>query len=138
MPSAALKKADSINMQPKKLKTVKKTQKIGSALEGSVKDNYETKGYAPKWLPLKGQHHYRKLVQSLKDAGLYNPLDTGLIEQASAAYAETRDESLTFKERQSARDQYARLVAQLGERGGVKATVEEVGSEDDLKEFVLS
>lgn len=138
MATAALKKAESINIQPKKLKAPKKSSENGSVLVRSVKDNYETKGYAPKWLPLKGQHHYRKLVQSLKDAGLYNPLDTGLIEQAAAAYAETRDDTLTFKERQSARDQYARLVAQLGERGGVKATVEEVGSEDDLKEFILS
>ncbi len=137
MASAALKKTESINMQSKKLRELKSELKSGSVIPGSVKDDYLTKGYAPKWLTKIGQHHYRKLVVSLKDVGLYNPLDSGLIEQAAAAYSEARDASLSFKERQSARDQYARLVAQLGERGGVKATVEEAGSEDDLKEFIL-
>ena len=136
--AAAVRKTDGINMQSKKLKIAKKSEKKGTEFKSTEKTSYLKDGNAPKWLSAVGRYHYKKLVQSLKDVGLYNPLDTGLIEQAAAAYSESRDENLSFKERQSARDQYARLVGQLGERGGVKATLEEVGSEDDLKEFVLN
>lgn len=138
MGAAALKKADCINIQDKKLKVTKKTEKKVSVHRVSVEDEYVQSGPAPKWLTPVGKYHYKKLVQSLKDLELYNPLDNGLIEQAAAAYSESRDEELTFKERVAARDQYARLVEQLGKRGGLKARVEEVGSEDDLKEFILT
>lgn len=134
---AAARKTESINIHRKSLKVAKKVQEMDTEIKSTEKNNYLKNGNGPKWLNAVGRYHYKKLVQSLKDVELYNPLDVGLIEQAAAAYSESRDASLSFKERQSARDQYARLVGQLGERGGVKATLEEVGSEDDLKEFIL-
>ena len=138
MATAALKKADGINMQSKKLKTVKKTVKTVSEYRETEDEKYLKDGPAPKWLSPVGRYHYKKLVVNLKNAGLYNPLDSGLIEAAADCYAKMRDETLDSKTRMANKDQYSRLVAQLGERGGIGATVDEEGSEDDLREFILT
>lgn len=91
----------------------------------------------PKWLSPVGQYHYRKILKSLKDSGIYNPLDDGLIDMAAMLYGDARDKNNSLKDRRESIKLYAHVIKVLGNKGGQKEPAER-DPESDLEDFVRS
>lgn len=89
---------------------------------------------APAWLSQVGKNHYRQLTKQLTDAGMFNPIEKGLIEMLAKLYADSRDAALSGKEQRESIKLYSQLIKNVGNRGS--KTTEETDSERDLEDLM--